>query len=95
MNYEYEAVQDKQFPDVWRSEAIDSTSGDCFVVVFSGPEAKQRARQFTDWQNSNTCKHPEWKAPIDSMSDHEVHCVKCGEVGERNETNEAVYYPAT
>lgn len=91
---EYVAIQDKQFLNDWRSEAIESKTGDCFVVVFSGPEAEQRARQFTDWQNSNTCKHPEWKAS-DSQSDTEVRCVKCGEVGARNEATGAVFYPAT
>jgi hypothetical protein len=90
----YEVLQDRQFPTDWRVEAIDTGSGEIYVAIFAGPNAKERAQQFADWQNSNTCKHVEWREPIDSQAEREIICAKCGMVGERN-SNGGTYYPAT
>lgn len=48
---QYEVLQDKKFPQDWHAEAIDAKEGDCFVVIFGGPNAEQRAREYADWKN--------------------------------------------
>ena len=45
----YEVFADKQFPNDWRAEAIGD-DGDCYVVVFSGPNAEQRAREYAQFE---------------------------------------------
>ena len=47
----YEVLQDKKFPQDWRVEAIDfEGDGDCYVTVFGGPKAEQRAREYAAWK---------------------------------------------
>jgi hypothetical protein len=43
---------DKEFPNDWHVEAIDTKSGDIFQAVFAGPDAEDRAREYADWQRS-------------------------------------------
>jgi hypothetical protein len=50
----YEVMADKDFPNDWRVEAIDSKNGDIYVAVFSGPDSEQRAREYAAWQQSLT-----------------------------------------
>lgn len=47
----YEVVESRQYPGHWHAEAIDQ-DGAVFVVVFSGPHAEQRAREYANWKNS-------------------------------------------
>jgi len=50
---EYEVAEDKLFPGDWRVEATDYESdGECYVVIFSGPHAKERAEEYADFKNS-------------------------------------------
>ena len=37
---------DKEFPNDWHVETIDSKTGDIFAAVFSGPDAEERAREY-------------------------------------------------
>jgi len=47
----YEAFTDKVlFPREWRVEAI-SDDGDCYVTIFTGPDAQQRAEEYAEWKN--------------------------------------------
>lgn len=49
----YEVVADKLFPGDWRVEAIDyENDGECYVVLFSGPFAKERAKEYGDFKNN-------------------------------------------
>ncbi len=54
---EYEAVEDQQFPGMWRAEAVDYGSpvgtgdGEVYVVIFSGPNSEGRAREYAIWKN--------------------------------------------
>jgi hypothetical protein len=43
---------DKEFPNDWHVETIDSDSGDIFVALFSGPDSEERAREYAKWQES-------------------------------------------
>jgi hypothetical protein len=43
------AFEDRQFPDHWRVEAIGE-DGECYVAVFSGPGAKERADEYAAWK---------------------------------------------
>jgi hypothetical protein len=52
MKSKYEVVQDRNFREDYRAEAMDLSSGDCFVVIFSGPDAQQRAGEYAAWKNS-------------------------------------------
>jgi hypothetical protein len=48
----YEVAPDKEFPNEWRVEAIDSKTGDIYVAIFSGPDSEQRAREYAAWQQA-------------------------------------------
>jgi hypothetical protein len=47
-----EVFADKEFPNDWHVEAIDTNTGDVFQTVFAGPDAEQRAKEYADWQES-------------------------------------------
>jgi hypothetical protein len=55
---QYEVVRDKNFPFDWRVEAF-SSDGDCYVTVFSGPDAEARAREYANWKDTTPpfCVH--------------------------------------
>ncbi len=48
---EYTAFEDKVYPGSWRAEAFDSEGG-CYVVIFSGPHAEIRAKDYAFWINN-------------------------------------------
>lgn len=51
---EYEVVPDKLDPtkETWRVEAIDFESeGECYVAIFGGPRAQERAAEYADWKS--------------------------------------------
>jgi hypothetical protein len=47
---EYEVIEDRKFPGDWRAEAIDN-DGRCYITIFSGPNAKQRAEEYARWKS--------------------------------------------
>lgn len=47
----YEAFQDKLFAENWRVEAIGE-DGECYVILFCGPDADKRAIEYAEWMNS-------------------------------------------
>jgi hypothetical protein len=47
----YEVVESKQYPGHWHVEAIDD-DGRVFVAILSGPNARERAREYAGWKNS-------------------------------------------
>ncbi len=47
----YETLEDRRYPGEWRVEAID-TDGSCYVTLFSGPQAKERAYEYAEWKQS-------------------------------------------
>ncbi|KKN68705.1 hypothetical protein LCGC14_0448960 [marine sediment metagenome] len=49
----YEVTEDKLYPGDWRAEATDYESeGECYVVIFAGPQAEKRAREYAEFKNS-------------------------------------------
>lgn len=49
----YELVKTQGIPGEWRVEAIDYESeGECYLVIFSGPNAKQRAEEYAALKNA-------------------------------------------
>lgn len=51
---EYEVVETRNVPGEWRVEAIDYESeGECYLVIFSGPNAHQRAEEYAIWESAN------------------------------------------
>lgn len=48
----YEVIKDALGIDMWRCEAIDPQEGDCYVAIFSGPNAKERAEEYADFENA-------------------------------------------
>ena len=49
---EYEVLQSRNVvPNEWRVEAIGA-NGECYVTLFSGPDAEVRARQYAQWMTS-------------------------------------------
>ena len=48
----YEATASKDVPEEYRVEAIDSKSGECYVVIFSGPDAEERALEYAAFKNT-------------------------------------------
>lgn len=49
----YEIMRSRGTVDEWRVEAIDyKHDGQVFVTIFSGPEAKQRAKEYAQWKSA-------------------------------------------
>jgi hypothetical protein len=49
----YEVVESAGGPGEWRVEAIDHEGeGVVYVAIFSGPRAKERAREYAIWKKS-------------------------------------------
>ena len=52
----YEVFEDKYEVDMWRVETVDEGppegdgEGECYVVIFSGPYAEDRAREYAIWK---------------------------------------------
>ena len=59
-NLIYEVVEDVQYPGDWRAEAFDS-SGDCFIVIFSGPESERRAKYFARFCQADVKSTSDWE----------------------------------
>lgn len=47
----YEAIIDDVYLGHWRVEGIDAKTGECFVTIFSGPDARKRALDYADHLN--------------------------------------------
>lgn len=49
----YEVMMSRGTVDEWRVEATDyEHDGEVFVTIFSGPDAKRRAREYAGWKNA-------------------------------------------
>jgi hypothetical protein len=48
----YEAVPDKLQPSHWKVQSTNVPFGDVYVVIFSGPLARERAIEYTEFKNS-------------------------------------------
>lgn len=47
----YEVVKSKHCPGEWRVEAINPEGdGEVYVTLFSGPMAKERAKEYAAWK---------------------------------------------
>ena len=59
----YEVVQDKRTVSDWRVEAInDDSDGEVYVSIFSGPLAKERAEEYSNWKNQQWVTTPDLKS---------------------------------
>lgn len=48
----FEVIQDRRHSSDWRVEAIrDDSEGECYVAIFTGPDAERRAREYAAWKN--------------------------------------------
>ena len=48
----YEVVQTRDVMDEWRVEGIDhDADGQIYVALFSGPQAKERAKEYAQFKN--------------------------------------------
>ena len=48
---DWQVIQDRQYPDHWRVEAINHDGdGEAYVATFSGPEAQRRAEEYAAWK---------------------------------------------
>ena len=48
----YQVCQDSNYADEWRVEAINfNAEGECYIVIFSGPNARERAEEYAEWKN--------------------------------------------
>lgn len=53
LQWELVESPDSMDGDEWRVEAIDYESeGECYVTIFSGPSAEERAREYLAWKQS-------------------------------------------
>jgi hypothetical protein len=48
---EYEVFEDKFVPDSWRVEY--DIAGECYVVIFVGPNSKERAEEYYLWKSQS------------------------------------------
>lgn len=54
MGIHYEVFEDKLHPGDWRAEFIDhADEGLCYVTIFSGPGAQQRAEEYAAYKNGD------------------------------------------
>jgi hypothetical protein len=59
LHLHWEVAPDQLTPDDWRVEAIDHQGeGECYVTIFSGPDAEDRARDYAVWMNQEEAKKP-------------------------------------
>lgn len=50
----YEVVKSKNEIDEWRVEAINyAGDGECYLALFSGLQAQERAEQYAAWKKSH------------------------------------------
>jgi hypothetical protein len=49
----FQVIKDKNTPNDWRVEAIDSKSGDVFVAIFCGSLAQDRAIEYAEYKNTH------------------------------------------
>ena len=48
---EYVVAESRDTPGEWRAEAIDHDhDGDCYSVLFYGPDAEARASEYARWK---------------------------------------------
>lgn len=48
---QHEVVRDLFCPENWRVEWTDfDGEGECYVTIFSGPRAKERAEEYAAWR---------------------------------------------
>lgn len=52
----YTVLASRDTPDEWRVEAIGS-DGECYVTIFSGPSAKERAHEYAAWKTGRNVKY--------------------------------------
>jgi len=68
--------------DVWRVEGIDIDSGDIEQVLFSGPRAEKRARDYAAWMSAKAalCGECVTLGPIqpDEIGASSSGCFRCG-----------------
>ena len=58
MDYEAFVSRDAVDDDEWRVEAIDYESeGECYVTIFSGPQAKERAEEYVHFKRAYRERH--------------------------------------
>jgi hypothetical protein len=49
----YEVAEDALHPGDYRVEAIDTDSdGEVYIAIFTGPDAKSRAKEYAKWKNA-------------------------------------------
>lgn len=60
---QYEVIRDRNTPDDWRVEAINHDGdGECYVTIFSGPNAEDRAKEYATWLSAGKPQHAETAA---------------------------------
>lgn len=65
----YVAFEDKIAPGDWRVEAINHVLGECYIALFTGPDAEFRANEYAAIKNG---KHPGQALPADSTPAPEI-----------------------
>ncbi len=54
---EWISIEDKKTPGDWRVEAIDHEhEGAVYVTIFSGPDAKERAKEYAGIKNAQEAR---------------------------------------
>lgn len=48
---DYIPFEDKECPPDWRVEALDPSTNQAYIAIFSGPQAKERAREYAKFKN--------------------------------------------
>ena len=54
---QYEVMQSRGVVDEWRVEAINK-GGEVYVILFSGPNAQDRAEAYAAWKNASQAATP-------------------------------------
>jgi hypothetical protein len=54
--------EDKLYAGDWRVEGRDFDGGSVYIVIFSGPNAHERAQEYVNWKRESEARRPLRKA---------------------------------
>jgi hypothetical protein len=60
---EWFCFEDKLYAGDWRVEGRDyGNDGRVYIAIFSGPDARERAQEYTDWKTESEVRRTRRKA---------------------------------
>ncbi len=61
---QFKTFPDKEYQDSWRVEALDETTGEVYIALFSGPESDRLAHEYEAFKNGRHPAAPPAAVPV-------------------------------